>query len=134
VLYESNHFFSVLIIRSESWLKLKSCNFRKCCQGNFICDRLLRLNKRDDVIEWKLPPPEMKSWLRPWLWSFWCNISCYLYDAKNKKWCLADNLLSKTLLWMPLWLQKMTHTSLCQLCCAGLRLTLCCFFNLGNFA
>ena len=34
-----------------------------------VCEKVVpRLNKHDDVIEWnfmKLPPPEMKSWLRP---------------------------------------------------------------------
>jgi len=33
------------------------------------------LNKHDDVIEWnfmKIAPPEMKSWLRPWVNLYQC--------------------------------------------------------------
>jgi len=36
-----------------------------------VCAKVVpRLNKHDDVIKWnfmKIAPPEMKSWLRPWL-------------------------------------------------------------------
>ena len=35
------NFYSVLIVRSASWLKLKSSHFRKCCEENFfLCIRL----------------------------------------------------------------------------------------------
>jgi len=34
-LYEDTNFFSVLIVRSASWLKLKCSHFRKCCEENF---------------------------------------------------------------------------------------------------
>ena len=35
--------FTVLIVRSASWLKLKSSHFRKCCEENFyLCVRLMQ--------------------------------------------------------------------------------------------
>jgi len=34
-LYEDTNFYSVPIVRSASWLKLKSSHFRKCSEGNF---------------------------------------------------------------------------------------------------
>jgi len=39
-LYQATNFYSVLIVRSAYGLKLKSSHFRKCCEENFICDRL----------------------------------------------------------------------------------------------
>jgi len=42
-LYENTNFFSVLIVRSASWLKLKSSHFLKCCEENFyLCVRLMQ--------------------------------------------------------------------------------------------
>jgi len=42
-LYENTNFYSVLIVRSASWLKLKSSNFRKWCEENFyLCGRLMQ--------------------------------------------------------------------------------------------
>ena len=42
-LYEDINFYSVLIIRSASWLILKSSHFRKCCEENFyLCVRLMQ--------------------------------------------------------------------------------------------
>jgi len=42
-LYENTNFYSVLIVRSASWLKLKSSHFRKCCEKNFyLCVRLMQ--------------------------------------------------------------------------------------------
>jgi len=41
-LYEDTTFYSVLIVRSACWLKLKSSHFRKCCEENFyLCIRLM---------------------------------------------------------------------------------------------
>jgi len=34
-LYEDTNFYSILIVRSASWLKLKSSHFRKRCKENF---------------------------------------------------------------------------------------------------
>ena len=34
-LYEDTNFYSVLIVRSASWLKLKCSHFWKCCEENF---------------------------------------------------------------------------------------------------
>ena len=63
-LYVATDFYSVLIVRSASWLKLKSSHFEKCCEENFICERfenvVPRLNKHNDIIEWifmKIAPP-----------------------------------------------------------------------------
>jgi len=36
-LCEDTNFYSVLIVRSACWLKLKSFHFRKCCEEIFIC-------------------------------------------------------------------------------------------------
>ena len=42
-LYEDTKFYSVLIVRSASWLKLKSSHFRQCCEENFyLCVRLMQ--------------------------------------------------------------------------------------------
>ena len=42
-LYEDTNFYSVLIVRSASWLKLKSFHFRKCFEENvFLCVRLMQ--------------------------------------------------------------------------------------------
>jgi len=42
-LYEDTNFYSVLIVRSASWLKLKSSHFQKCCEENFyLCVRLMQ--------------------------------------------------------------------------------------------
>jgi len=42
-LYEDKNFKSVLIVRSASWLKLKSYHFRKRCEENFyLCVRLMQ--------------------------------------------------------------------------------------------
>ena len=42
-LYENTKFYTVLIVRSTSWLKLKSSHFRKCCEENFyLCVRLMQ--------------------------------------------------------------------------------------------
>jgi len=42
-LYEGTNFYSVLIARSASWLKLKSSHFRKCCEENFyLCVRIMQ--------------------------------------------------------------------------------------------
>ena len=41
--YKNTNFHSVLIVRSASWLKLKSSHFRKCCEDNFcLCVRLMQ--------------------------------------------------------------------------------------------
>jgi len=43
-LYEDTNFYSVLIVRSAFWLKLKSSHFRKSCEETFICvPRLCRI-------------------------------------------------------------------------------------------
>ena len=34
-LYEDTNFYSVLIVRSTSWSKLKSSHFQKCCEESF---------------------------------------------------------------------------------------------------
>jgi len=42
-LCEDTNFYSVLIVRSASWLKRKSSHFRKCCEDNFyLCVRLMQ--------------------------------------------------------------------------------------------
>jgi len=42
-LFEDTNFYSVLIVRSASWLKWKSSHFRKCCEENFyLCVRLMQ--------------------------------------------------------------------------------------------
>ena len=42
-LYEYSNFYSVLIVRSASWLKLKSSHFWKCCEENFfLCIRFMQ--------------------------------------------------------------------------------------------
>jgi len=42
-LYENTNFYSVLIVRSASSLKLKRSRFRKCCEKNFyLCVRLMQ--------------------------------------------------------------------------------------------
>ena len=42
-LYEDANFYSVLIVRSASWLKLTSSHFRKCCEENFyLCVRIMQ--------------------------------------------------------------------------------------------
>ena len=42
-LCENTTFYSVLIVRSASWLKLRSSHFRKCCEENFyLCGRLMQ--------------------------------------------------------------------------------------------
>ena len=42
-LYEDTNFYSILIVRSASWLKLKSSHIRKCCEENFyLCVRLVQ--------------------------------------------------------------------------------------------
>jgi len=42
-LYENTNFYSVMIVRSASWLKLKSSHFRKCCEENFnLCVRVMQ--------------------------------------------------------------------------------------------
>ena len=42
-LYEDTSFYSVLNVRSPTWLKLKSSHFRKCCEINFyLCVRLMQ--------------------------------------------------------------------------------------------
>jgi len=42
-LYEDTDFYSILIVRSASWLKRKSSHFRKCCEDNFyLCVRLVQ--------------------------------------------------------------------------------------------
>ena len=42
-LFEDTNFYSVLIVRSASWLKRKSSHFRKCCEENFyLCVRLMQ--------------------------------------------------------------------------------------------
>ena len=65
------------MVRSASWLKLKSFHFRKCCQQNFICDRLRKSCTTVEKAWWRHRmkfienfPPEMKSWLRPCLGVF----------------------------------------------------------------
>jgi len=45
-LYENTNFYSVLIVRSASWLKLKSSHFWKCCEETFyLCVRLMQNHK-----------------------------------------------------------------------------------------
>ena len=39
-LYYATNYYLALIVWSAPWLKLKSSHFRKCCEENFICDRL----------------------------------------------------------------------------------------------
>ena len=47
-LYEDTNFYSVLIVRSASWLKLKSSHFRKCYEENFfLCIR--RMQNRMEI-------------------------------------------------------------------------------------
>jgi len=42
-LHEDTNFYSVLVVRSASWLKLKSSYFPKCCEDNFfLCVRLMQ--------------------------------------------------------------------------------------------
>jgi len=42
-LYEDTNFYSVLIVRSAFWLKVKSSHFRKCYEENFyLCVRLMQ--------------------------------------------------------------------------------------------
>jgi len=42
-LYEDTNFYSVLIVRPASWLKLKSSHLRKCCEENFyLCVWLMQ--------------------------------------------------------------------------------------------
>ena len=42
-LYEDTNFYSLLIVRSASQLKLKSSHFRKCCEENFyLCVKLMQ--------------------------------------------------------------------------------------------
>jgi len=42
-LCEDTNYYSVLIVRFASWLKLKSSHFRKCCGDNFyLCVRLMQ--------------------------------------------------------------------------------------------
>ena len=41
--YDNTNFYSVLIVRSASLLKLKSSHMRKCCEENFyLCVRLMQ--------------------------------------------------------------------------------------------
>jgi len=40
LILHTSDFYSVLIVRSASWLKLKTSHSRKCCEDSFICDRL----------------------------------------------------------------------------------------------
>ena len=65
-LYEDTNCYSVFIVRSASWLKLKSSHIRKCCKENLpvtVCEKVVpKLNKRDGVIEWnsiKIAPPKL---------------------------------------------------------------------------
>jgi len=47
-LYEDTNFYSVLIVRSASWLKLKSSHFRKCCEENFyLCVMRIMQNRME---------------------------------------------------------------------------------------
>ena len=42
-LYEDTNSYSVLVVRSASWLKLKSSHFKKCCEENFyLCVRIMQ--------------------------------------------------------------------------------------------
>ena len=70
--YQATNFYSVLIVRSASWLKLKSSHFRNCCEENFNCDRL-RKSTTVESTRWRHRMkfhenchPVMKSWLLPW--------------------------------------------------------------------
>ena len=81
-LYENTNFYSVLIVRSAFWLKLKSSHFRKCCEKNFyLCVRLtqnhmeifsttaklfvwrlrLRVRKAQSLHYWRMGGKNLKS-------------------------------------------------------------------------
>ena len=100
----SNTFFqgakTFLVLASlpqlRAWLRLISSHFRKCCETNIsvtVCENVVpRLNKQDDVIEWKFmkiaPPPEMKNWLRA------CSVIILYTRTLNS--CSRQKILSTT--------------------------------------
>jgi len=66
-LYADTNFYYVLIVRSPSWLKLKSSHFRKCCEENFyLCVRLMQ-NRREifstaaKLLAWRLRVQKAQS-------------------------------------------------------------------------
>jgi len=94
-----------MIVRSASWLKLKSYYFRKCCEENkttlsvTVCEKVVpRLNKHDDVIEWnfmKIASPRNEELVAPLLalhpWWLDCPSSVYFSSCGN------DGLFSESI-------------------------------------
>ena len=75
--YEDTNFYSVLIVPSASWLKLKSSHFRKCCEENFfLCVRLMQnrmeiFSNAAKLFVWRLKAKSAKSTVTPLLTNVW---------------------------------------------------------------
>ena len=81
----------------RAWLRLISSHFRKCCEKNIsvtVCEKVLpRLNKHDDVIEWKFmkiaPAPKWRAdCARGYIY-----IQCYWLQCQLQKLVRADCLI-----------------------------------------
>ena len=76
-LYEDTNFYSVLIIRSASWLKVKSSHFRKCCEENFyLCVRSMQnrmeiFSTAAKLLVWRFKAKSVKSAVTPLLTTGW---------------------------------------------------------------
>ena len=72
-LYWATNFYSVLIVRSASWLQLKSSIFENAAKTTLsvtVYDKVVpRLNKHDGDIEWNIikttPPPKWRAGRAP---------------------------------------------------------------------
>ena len=99
-LYENTKFYSVLIVRSTSWLKLKSSHFRKCCEENFyLCVRLMQnhmeiFSTAAKLFVWRLRL-SAKSTVTTLLTHGWCSRAkhCLLHLKEiNLRMCPSKSL------------------------------------------